>query len=333
MSWERTQRSMAASTIGVGIGDMLYAVDAKAPSTDLFYSLLKKRGIRDSKIFTTFATAYAQMQDGENDTLIAYPGTYPSDVEINLTKDYCHIVGAGSPNVEGDYTQGGVNFYSGDAHVVRTFDLTGDFCQFHNIKVSNPSNHAESLGAFNIEGAGAYFKNVSFMGITAATPAATANAYSVCINRGGYFPLFEDCIIGSNTGTDRTGAAGHLYITNGGTGSYCPDNGIFRRCKFSSTGVTDTVPMVLIDLSSIDRIWLFDNCYFYNFYTGAGTQMAQVFDDNDTFYTHTIVLNNCVAHGYHEWADHDIAFLNVVGSMAASDNGGGLTKQLTDAVA
>jgi hypothetical protein len=331
MSWERTQRSMVSDTIGAGVGQLFYLVDAKAES-DHFYWLLKKRGITDSKIFTGLASAYAQMQDTENDTLLAYPGTYDSTSEINLDKDYTHIVGAGGVNIEGDYTQGGVNFYSGDAHVVRTFDITGKHCQFYNIKVSNPSNHAEALGAVYLEGEGAYFKHVAMMGMTAATPAATANAYSLCINRGGYFPTFEDCIIGSNTGTDRTGAAGHLYITNGGSGSYCPDNGTFRRCKFLSTGTTANVPMVLIDLSSIDRIWLFDQCYFYNFYTAASTQLDQVFDDNDTFYTHTLLIHQCVAHGYHEWSDHDIGFVNIAGAMPDSNAGGGLSTALSAAV-
>jgi hypothetical protein len=330
MSWERTQRSMLAEKIGAGVGEVSYLVDAKTPS-DHFYWLLKKRGVRDSKIYTALGTAYDAMQDSENDTLIVYPGDHVCTEAISIDKDYTHIVGT-DPNIEGDYTQGGCNIYTTTASNINDLlDISAKRSHFENLKVTNAADDTGNLGAVKLYGEGNIFKRVSFMGIMGAAQLTEAHAYSLCIDRGGYFPYFEDCIIGQNTWGPRSGACGHLWITNAKSG-YPVDNGTFRRCKFTQYCETTTTPMVLIDLKSIDRIWLFDSCSFYNYYSAVSTQLDQVFDDDDTFYTHTIILKNCVAHGFHEWSDSDIGFVNIAGAMPDSNAGGGLTTALSAAV-
>jgi hypothetical protein len=326
IQWIQTQTG-----IGYGLGKIKHLVPANS-STSKFRSYLWEMGVLESDIFTTFAKAYEACAAYRNDVIIVFPGDYAATAAQSIDKDNVHVLGT-DPNIEGDYGQGGCNIYTTTANDINDlWDISAKRSTFANLKITNAGNDTGNLGAVKIYGEGNVFKRVAFMGIMAANQLTEAHAYSLCIDRGGYFPLFEDCIIGQNTWGPRSGACGHLWFANAKSG-YPMDNGTFRRCKFTQWSATATSPLILADLNSMDRIWLFDSCSFYNYNQGVSTQLNQVFDDNDTFYTHTFVLHNCVAHGFHEWSDHDIGFINIAGSMPESVDGGGLTKALTDAVA
>jgi len=280
----------------------------------------------------TLAAGYSQLRTGRNDTMFLANGNYILTAEFDWTKSDTNVVGL-CENIEGDHTQGGVNIYSTTVTVVNTIDLSGDRCLFQNVKITNAGAAAACLQAVFVRGAGALFKNVAISGSCAATQAATALATSLCIGRGGYFPRFEDCVIGNNTQVTRTGATNsHLHFTNLGGGTYPPDNGTFKRCKFLSISVAATTPMIYVLLNSLDRIWLFEDCTFYNFYVGAATKLNEVIHDDDTFYTHQIVLKRCTAVGYTEWQTSDIGFGSVQSDMPITGTGGGLTTPPTAAV-
>ena len=170
------------------------------------------------------------------------------------------------------------------------------------------------------------------MGILTAEQIASANPYSLGIGKGGYFPLFEDCIIGNNNYGPRTQtASGQLKFTATGVGTYPPDNGTFRRCKFNSWAETNTIAMVYLaaaGTAKLDRLWLFEQCVFYNFYTNSATKMNQVFDDNED-HSHHIVLKGCTAIGYTEWQNADSALLWIQADMPITGVGGGLTSAPT----
>jgi hypothetical protein len=316
---------------GLGMGKPIYLVPEDS-ATSYFRGWLRKNGAHPADIYATLPEAFAATVPYRNDTIFAFPGDYENTAELDWDHDFVHLVGVDS-NIEGDHTQGGVNIFTDTVDVVNTIDITGKRCIFQNAKIANAGADAHNLQAVFLRGEGAIFRNVAISGALAATQCDTALATSLCIGRGGYFPRFYDCVIGNNTQTTRTGDTNsHLHITSLGGGAYPPDNGLFKNCKFLSISVDVTTPMVYILTHSIDRIWLFDECSFYNYYTAAGTNLNEVFHDDDTFYTHQIVLKNCLASGYDEWSDSDIGFKNIQSNMPITGLGGGLTRPPTAVV-
>jgi hypothetical protein len=316
--------------LGPDVGLVHYLVANK--TTDLFYLQLVKKGYPNDLIYTSYAAAYAAMTAGQNDTLLVFPGTYTLTANVSLTKSYTHVLGTVN-NILGDPTQGGCAITATAEVVTTSFDITGDYCKFVNLKVSNIGAFATSVAAVHLAGAGAWFNNCNIVGIWDAAQIASANPYSLGIGKGGYFPLFENCVIGTNVGATRTQAnSSHLKFTGTGAGSYMPDNGIFRRCIFNSSSNTATTPMIRMVINSIDRIWLYDECVFYNFAAATGTAVNQVFDDEDTYYTHQSVLKRCTAVGFTEWQTADIGFGSVQSDMPITGTAGGLAKQPTGTV-
>ena len=182
---------------GVGMGKPHYLVPADS-ATSKFRGWLVKNGVNPSDIFTSLVSAEDVMVANRNDTLFVFPGDYAETAKTTWDKDDTHIFGL-NDNVEGDYTQGGCNIYTTTASVAQVLDIQGDRCAFKNLKLSNGGANAANLGAALVEGYGCRFRNVNFMGILDAAQIASANPYSLGIGWGGYFPTFEDCIIGTST--------------------------------------------------------------------------------------------------------------------------------------
>lgn len=314
---------MSTLQLGPGIGDVFHLVE----NSSNYHVWLANQKIAGDHIFHTLAAAYAAMTANRNDVVCVYPGDYAGTTALTWAKDQAHLIGM-SHNVEGDHTQGGPNIYTSTALVAHTIDITGNRCHFQNLKLANAGANAANLGAALVEGYGNVFRNVNFMGIMDAAQIASANPYSLGIAPGGYFPLFEDCIIGQCTWGPRTQAAsGHLKFKVTGAGVYPADGGIFRRCRFLSWAETVTIPMVYVPIQGaiapLDRMWLFDDCIFYNFYQSSATKMNQVFDDNCTT-THHIILKKSSAIGYDEWQDADYAGKYIQADMPIVGLGGGL---------
>lgn len=311
--------------------DLFYMTPGKKIYVDATYGSDGGDGSKSSPMKTLMA-GYSHLRTGRGDTVFIANGDYVLTAEFDWSKSDTNLVGL-YENIEGDYTQGGVNIYTTTATVVNTVHITGTRCLFQNLKINNAGAAAACLNAVFLCGAGAVFKNVAICGAQAATQCDTALATSLCIGRGGYFPKFEDCVIGTNTQTTRTGATNsHLHFTSLGGGLYCPDNGTFKRCKFLSISVDATTPMVYMLTHSIDRIWLFEDCTFYNFYVATGALLNQVFNDADTYYTHQVVLKRCTAIGYTEWQTADIGFKSIQTDMSVTGLGGGLARMPTAVV-
>ena len=318
---------MSTLGMGPGIGDLFYVVG----NGSNHHVWLANQRIPGDHIFTSVPSAEDAMTANRNDVLLVFPGDFALTTMLTWDKDNTHLVGV-DMNVEGDYTQGGCNIYTTTASVAHALDIKGDHCKFVNLKISNGGANAANLGAALVEGYGNYFKNVNFMGILAAEQIASANPYSLGIGWGGYFPIFEDCIIGQCTWGPRTQtASGHLKFTGGGVGAYPPDGGIFRRCRFLSWAETVTIAEVYLAAAGnqkLDRMWLFDQSVFYNFYVNSATGMNQVFDDNEAR-SHHIVLKGCTGVGYDEWQDADSALKWITADMPITGLGGGLCRPPT----
>jgi len=328
MSWERTQRSIIASIVGPGLGEIYYVVAAKA-STDAYYSLLKKRGVRDSKIFASPATAYAATTASRNDVVAVYPGIYDLDTELAWSNANTHLIGLGGPNMLGDYYEPNVCIYTDSTSVASVVTVTGQNCQFRNINFFQAGNNAACLTAFTLTAYGCYFKNCAFMGTGTAGTDDVVAAASLYIGASAGYPIFEDCTIGQNCWDVREGAlSGVLRFTNTSSATL-PYNGRFLRCRFLSISETSTVAMVALPANScIAGTWVFDNCSFENYSVNWAANLNQVFYDNCGT-SHGIVLHHCMAVGCDEWQDANAGNNYIGADMPIVGLGGGLARNPT----
>jgi len=312
---------------GPGCGQIKYVVAAKT-SSNYYWDKLRTDGISDGDIFTTVATAYAATTSGRNDVVAVTPGAYDETSSITWANSNTHLVGLGSPNVMGDYSEYNVVIYTDSTDNASTINMTGNNNQVINCTIQNAGNNAACLTAFTLNGYGNYFKNVSFQGVMTAGNDDTVAAASLYIAAGGSYPIFEDCYIGQNCWDVREGAlSGVLRFT--GTGAGGPYNGTFRRCRFLSRSDTATVAMVALPANyCMHGIWLFDNCTFENYANNWGTNLNQVFYDNCGT-THGIFLHHCGAIGIDEWQDADAGNNYIGADMPIVGVGGGLVANPT----
>jgi hypothetical protein len=145
------------------------------------------------------------------------------------------------------------------------------------------------------------------------------------------YPLVEDCIIGQDVWSARA-AANSGVLRFSGTGGR-PNGGIFRRCQLLSVGTTDTCAMVAIPAgTSSGRGWLFDNCSFQHFDSGATTEtLARAFYSiSAAVQKHSMLVRRCSAFGIDEWQTDDDSV--VLADMPITGLGGGLARNPTGTV-
>ena len=311
---------------GIGMGRTSYLVPATS-STSGYRAWLLKNGVSPQDMYLTLAAAYADATAYRNDTIFAFPGNYLATAEQNLDKADVHIVGV-TGNVDNDYGYGGASFYTTGVGVARVFDVTAPRAQFHNIRVANHGANAACLQAVFLRGPSTVWKNCAIQGHMTSEQQGEALSSSLTIDRGGDSPHFEDCVFGNYNWGVRAAANAVLYFKNGEAGVPM-DGGVFKRCRFLSETANVTYAMVKTQLKSVTRMWLFEDCVFYNFCDATGAFLNQVFHDADTFYTHQFVLKRCTAVGFDEWQDSDIGFKSVMSDMPIVGLGGGLATQPT----
>ena len=318
---------MTTTGLGPGIGDIFFVASA---SSNYYYWLRDDLGLDPGHLFTDLTVAYNTTTASRNDCILIAPGSYDIDTEIAWSKAFTHLIGFGGPNcTQGDHYEPNVCIYTDSTSVASIVTLTGAYCQFHNVQFWQYGNNAACLTAFTLDKYGAYFKNVGFKGVATAGVDDVAAAASLYITGNGFYPVFEDCVIGQNEWDEREGAnSGQLRFV-GAAGA--PSNGTFRRCRFLSVSNTATCAMVAVPaVDYVGRGWLMDNCFFFN-ESGTQTNLNQVFymntagSDNIPCFT----LNNCAASGFDEWQDGDNA--SVVATMPIVGLGGGLGREPTAA--
>lgn len=321
MSWERTQRTIIASLIGPGLGEIYYVVAAKA-STNAYYTLLKARGVKDSKIFTSPLDAYNATTASRNDTLCIYPGAYVLTAELAWANNFTHLLGLGGPNTHGDYSEPNCVIYTDTITNASTVTVTGNNCQMINMTFSNAGANAACLTAFTANAYGCYYRGCSFQGNMTAEQLATAAAASLYVAGGGMFNHFIDCQIGNDQWGKRSGAnSGQIRFT----GTVQPNGIIFKDCRVVSWSQTTTCAAVALPANgAVGRGLTFDNCLFYNLNDSAWTNMSNVFYDNDMA-GQTIVLKDCAAYGYAEWQANGAGVdRRIFSNMGVATAGGGL---------
>ena len=290
MSWERTQRSMLAPILGVGVGELYYVVGTRG-QVDNYYWLLKKRGVSDSKIFTTVAAAYAATTSARNDVVLQYPGIETVTAELDWANSRTHWIGLGGAQHKG--YESGTGITSSTITVANVVHNTGVNNQFHNITAMNAGANAACLSAFKNAGYGTRMIGCQIIGCAAATQAATALANSLEIAAGGYYFYAENCNFGS-TDFGTLGANTACVLLFGSDGM-CSD-GKFVKCNFGAAIDATTRTLIYICTNGIDRDWIFDQCEFYAFSTNHTYTMAQVVTNQASIpSTYDMVFKDCTA--------------------------------------
>lgn len=319
---------MTVTGLGPGLGDFHW-VGAATSATSQFKSWLETDLGVGETIYSKASLAFAQATAYRNDVIFVLPGAYAETASLTWSKAHTHMIGLSGPNCLGDYSEPGAVVYTATSAVASAVEVTGQNCQFHGINFQNAYANAGNLCALDLDKYGCVFKNCAFQGNMAATQSATVAAASLYISGAGMYPIFEDCLIGQDVWSIRTGAlSGQLRFTDAGE---APNGGIFKSCMFKSLSNTNTVAMVAVpSVDAIGRSWIFDNCFFFNHST-TQTNMNQVFYLANTGSDNIpILLHHCVAVGYDEWQDADNAGL--YSDMPVATVGGGLVIQPTATV-
>jgi len=303
--------------LGIGVGNVHYLVANK--TTDLFYKMLKGRGVSTNSMYTTLATAYAATTSGQNDVVVVMPGTYTVTASLDWANDYTHLIGTGGPCYDGsDQYACSILFECLTTSVAEVLKVSGNWNQFYNVGFANRYANAGNLTAVNVTSYGNYFYNVGMYGLMATTQDATAAAASLYVGDAG-LSKFEKCTIGSDVWTARSGTAqGQIRFT--GTGR--PNNITFKDCQIKSNSNTAACVMVTMPaVTSIGRNILFDNCIFSNWYDSGTALSACFFDVASTSQKNCVALHNCSAFGITEWTALDSGI--IMSTMPVASTAGG----------
>ncbi len=290
---------MTVTGLGPGIGEIKYVAPATS-STSQYRTQLEGNGVSSGDIFTKLSLAEAAVEGYRNDVVLMSPGAFEETVEIAWDKNNTHIIGMGGPVQWTDYSEPGVAIYTTTTGVADTIDVTGNFCQFHNVLISNAGADSTNVSAVNLDGYGCYFKSVVFQGNMSSQQGADADCASLIIDGLGYSCLFEDCTIGDNQWANPS-AGSQLYFS--GTPS-APPNGRFVRCLVQAGSETASFVLVAIGNVATDgfmgRHWLFDDCHFTNFWATWADNLDYCFRDAQTG-TKNCMLRNCTSQGIDKW--------------------------------
>lgn len=337
MKWQTQElyfRQLIAQQLGIPfVGKIFFAVPAGS-STSLYEEWARRELEIPAELLFTGALAPSQAFDAcsanRNDVVMVFPGAYLLTASISWNKNQTHMVGLAGPNVGGDYSEPGAVLYTTTTEVAEILNITGANCMFRNLNIANVGANAANVAAVKLNKYGCHFKNCHIAGCMAATQAATALACSLKIMYLGMYPVFEDCIIGHDVWTTRTGANQGVILFNDTTGQV--NGGLFRNCRILSVCETATGAFVsVVGNNVLGRGWTFDNCIFDNYTTG--TRMNQAFYESasNSIGDRTVLLKDCLlnTNGCDAWQDSDND--TVHGNQPLSAATGGLSIEVSDA--
>lgn len=327
MSWERTMRTMVAPKIGVGVGELYYVVAARA-STDAYYSLLKARGVRDSKIFILPSDAYAATTASRNDVVLVYPGTYTETAKITWANSSTHMLGVGSRNqkIPADAGTTGNVFIISTVEDTSLLSVTGHHCQFMDFSIW--LNAAAAVADIAVKGRNAYLGNIFMKSSKNATAIASAVlGYGLHCDgsAAGYCNglTVEGCHIGDPRNTVRT-AGGMIYMTGSGNAAMCYE---FKDCVIAGWSATNACSAVFqTGNGALDRQCIWQDCTFYNFQENLGTILTgDVFADTCGTTHMNLLTGRTAQYGWDAWGGSTYTF----GAMPIASVTGGTALDLT----
>jgi hypothetical protein len=241
----------------------------------------------------TFESAYSLMTTNKNDilVLIGRATAYTLSAVVDITKSYCHFVGATPPLGIGQRAR---ITASSTADLGIMFTVSGNGNSFHNIQFNNESDASATTGTLYMTGDRNYFANCYIAGINASGPAAAAGSYCLSLDGAREFE-FNNCVIGSTT--YARGAANYTLKMSG-------SDGTFRDCKIRKWDETAARAMVLFTSPS-GSSWdtYFIDCIFYNFSMDNVNACTNVFDITANPTTYYIIVKNSTCVNCSGWGN------------------------------
>lgn len=258
----------------------------------------------------TIAAGYASMTADQNDTLLLLPSAFPVTESLTWAKSQTHIAGIGGPNQRycpTTPTDGAIQVKCTTTSIDNIFNVTGHYCEFYGFQTMNTFSANANRCDFLISGKNTYFNRMRPRGGNGADQLNHADGGVPVIFEGaagaGNGFLAELSTFGSAGNNARTVGAGAILFEGGAVCAFSPT---FRNCTFEMRCETSgSANPKLIHLAAdyaVDRLLLFDNCSFYNFYENLAAMPDYVIVDAcDT--THMIGLKDCFMYGFDYWSN------------------------------
>jgi len=308
--------------LGVGAGQVYYTVTEKS-ATNYFYVQLTKNGIPGNRIFLTLAAAYAATTSGQNDVIVATPGTYTETATTTWANDNTHLVGVGGPQSRGNMGNS-VCFNTTTITLASVVEVTGDNCCFYNVQLRNAGANAACLSALKVsDGENFYAEGCHFVGHAAATQVGTANTCSLWLYTAStgkpWGATFVNCKIGDAGERVRTdGYPIYISGTAGGTAKYVT----FDNCVIEGWCETAAKPSVYFAANyCIDRYILFKDCFFFNYWVNQADTQGEVIGNacGTTFYC--VLMGSTCNAGFTAWNTTGLAYIHACGPAAGATMG------------
>lgn len=244
----------------VGKGEETYLVTAKT-SADEYYKLLNARGIEDSKIFTSLATAEAAMTSARNDKLVIFPGSHSLAANPNFANNMCTYEGTHYGPRMNKRSRIGMSTTFSPFITVSGYGNT-----FKNLYSMHGTESTDYIG-WLISGERNSFYNMHFGGPMNAAQGGHASYEGVAVD--GTETYFNGCVFGTETiGRDETSPNVTL-----GAGTHT----IFENCTFLCM-LTDGDPVfIAVENASGVTHADFINCRFIAISENMLTSMTYAF--------------------------------------------------------
>jgi len=312
--------------LGLGIGEYFFLVNNK--TTDLYYQTLVNSRVRDDRIFTTLAAAYAATTANRGDVVCAFPGAYTPSASLTWSNSQTHLVGLGGLNqrsAPAAGTTGMVRFYCSTTSVTQIINVTGDYVTFSGFQMRNTYDSANNVCDLKIGGRNFTGKHLALRGGGGASQINAHAGIPLYLDGTGYANCakFIECDIGDPFGTART-AGECIYIV--GTGGQVADVE-FKGCRIMTTSETAAVSAVVAAAgASLDRYMLFEDTLFYNFSVNLASILTQTITDNVATTNMFLLTGKTAQYGWGKWAN---AGTHVFGGIAVPYTTGGTMVTMT----
>ena len=228
-------------------------------------------GLHFEKPMKTLLAVEDKCVADQHDCVLAISGDSADTVTESIVwdKDFTHLIGITS-NLPGVGQRcrvvGGATT---DVNPVITFSGTG--CAVRNMQFNNEGDANVDSGAVVITANRCEFTNVFFAGMSHATPAARAGAFSLKLT-GAHENFFQDCAVGTDS-VIRAAANAELINEAGSS------KNTWRRVKFMSHSATAGKFLVHILTSTTPQgINSYEDCLFYNNWTNWGGELTHAFN-------------------------------------------------------
>jgi len=300
---------MSQTGLGPGIGEIKWLVPA-ASATSQYRTQLRTWGVDEGDMYTDIVPAEDALVANRNDVLLVMPGAYTMTASLTWDKDQTHMIGLGGPNQRycpTTATSGAIQFKCVTTSIDSMFAVSGNYCQFQGFQTMNTFSSNANRCDFLISGKNTYFNRMRPRGGNGANQLNHADGGVPVIFAGsagaGNGFLAENSIFGSAGNNARTVGAGSVLFEGGAVCAFSPT---FRNCGFEmrceTSGSSNPKLIHLAADYAVDRLLLFDQCTFYNFYENLAAMPDYAIVDACTT-THMIGLKDCFMYGFDYWCN------------------------------